>query len=74
MLSVLDLKAQIVYILDPIPIDSSFSKQPVQKYLNKIQRPSTILGTIMNIEGQWSENIYLWDHTFLNGVQINIDR
>jgi hypothetical protein len=74
MLFVLDLKAQVVYILDPFPIDSLFSKQPVRKYLNKIQRASTILGTIMNTEGQWNENIYLWDHTFINGVQINIDR
>jgi hypothetical protein len=74
MLFVLDLKAQVVYILDPIPIGSSFSKQPVRKYLNKIQRASTVLGAIMNTESRWNENIYLWDHTFLNGVQINIDR
>jgi hypothetical protein len=73
MLFVLDLKDQVVYILDPISIDSLSSKQPIQKYLNKIQRASTIFGTIMNIEGQWNENIYLWDHTFLNGVQIKID-
>jgi hypothetical protein len=46
MLFVLDLKAQVVYILDPIPIGSSFTKQPVRKYLNKIQRASTVLGIL----------------------------
>ncbi|CAL5025572.1 unnamed protein product [Urochloa decumbens] len=73
MLFVLDLKAEVVSILDPVSINPSFSKQPLRKYSSKIQRVSNILGTIMKIACQWNKNVYLWDHTIPNGVKIKTD-
>ncbi|CAO2145987.1 unnamed protein product [Urochloa humidicola] len=70
MLFVLDLKAEVVSILDPVSINPLFSKQPLRKYSSNIKRVSKIL---MKIACQWNENVYIWDHTIPNGVNIKTD-
>jgi hypothetical protein len=71
ILFILDKDTRTVYILDPTPIDPTYQRNPIAKYVHRLLWIAEHLPKAMSKEcpgSTWNENIFLWQQKIVHDI------